>query len=288
LFNLRTVWSQGEKFQTNENHNWKLIKPKPINQFITLIVRLLCPCIAVNANQIGKRVKILRFLVGCLVLAASPVDAQNRCEVELVLALDVSRSVSVVEFNLISHGTANAFRDQSVINLVGWMQGGILVTVTQWSSARQQKQMVPWRHLHSPESLLAFADEIDEMRRPFRFDLTAPGSALVHAASMFETSPSKCRRQVIDISGDGVRNNGLGAGSVASDIAATGVTINGLVVLGAKPDPLPYYITDVVRGPASFVEVADDYDDFPRVMLQKLLRELTPSMSELQTTKKPG
>ena len=55
------------------------------------------------------------------------------CELELVIAMDVSRSVDRYEFDLMRYGTADAFRDPEVIDLIRYMEGGMRVTLTQWS-----------------------------------------------------------------------------------------------------------------------------------------------------------
>ena len=220
----------------------------------------------------------ISVLVGAVALLFSPVQA---CEVSLVLAMDVSRSVNAAEFGLIRHGTAEAFRNDEIVELVGWLDGGILVTVTQWSGADQQRQVIPWRRVSSAPEMRALADDIDEMRRIFRYELTAPAEALQHAADLSVSAPATCRRQVIDLSGDGVRNTGQQTAQIADRIAATGVTINGLVVRGDTPDPLDFYHQEVKRGPLAFVEISHGYDDFPEAMFQKLLRELSPSLSML-------
>jgi hypothetical protein len=41
-----------------------------------------------------------------------------------------------------------------------------------------------------------------------------------------------------------------------------------------------YYRENVIQGPGAFVEIADDYDDFARAFLRKLLREITPLVSQ--------
>ena len=61
------------------------------------------------------------------------------------------------------------------------------------------------------------------------------------------------------------------------------VTINGLVILGATPNPLPHYEAEVIGGFGAFVEVAENFDDYPRAILRKLLRELSPSLSSAPT-----
>ncbi len=222
-----------------------------------------------------------------LIFAVTPVQAQTQCELELVLAIDVSRSVNPTEFRLLQKGTADAFRSDDVIEIIGWLDGGLMVTVVEWSSATQQKQVVPWRWLNSAASVAAFAAEVEDMRRAYRFDLTAPGNALVFSAGLLRDNAVNCRRQVIDIAGDGVKNTGVEALKVAAALTAEGITINGLVIRGDRPDPLPFYRDEMAIGPLSFVEIADGFDDFPRAILKKLLRELPPSLSEAPTANKP-
>ncbi|NQW13156.1 MAG: DUF1194 domain-containing protein [Rhodobacter sp.] len=204
------------------------------------------------------------------------------CAVSLVLAMDVSRSVDPSEYRLIQHGTAEAFRHPEVIELLGWLKDGALVTVVQWSGPDQQRQMIPWRHVSDRKSVLALADEIDATARYYRFGLTSPGEALVFSATISASAPIKCDRQVIDISGDGVRNIGMQVAIVSDEIGARGMIINGLVVRGDTPDPLDFYQRQIKRGPLGFVQISDGYEDFPRAMFLKLLRELSPTLSSLQ------
>ena len=52
------------------------------------------------------------------------------------------------------------------------------------------------------------------------------------------------------------------------------VTVNGLVIKGADPDPVAYYRAEVIHGPGAFVEIAADFDDYEAAMKRKLLREI--------------
>ena len=110
------------------------------------------------------------------------------CEIELVIAMDVSRSVDQYEFDLMRSGTANAFRHPEIIDMINWMDGGIAVSLTQWSGLDKQRVMLPWRHLQDKSSIARFATEIDQMKRAFRFEFTAPAQGLSHAFSMFAPS----------------------------------------------------------------------------------------------------
>ena len=201
------------------------------------------------------------------------------CGLELVLAMDVSRSVINDEYNLQMGGLANALRHREIIEAINWTPGGVMVTLTQWSGENEQQQSIGWRHLQTPDSVIAFAKEVDFTRRAFYQSYTAIGEALWHANTLSATNPRKCKRRVIDVSGDGASNRGREPVRIAEALAANGVTINALVIRGARPDPVEYYLDNVVRGPGAFIEVAKTFHDYARAIQQKLLRELTPALA---------
>jgi Ca-activated chloride channel family protein len=176
--------------------------------------------------------------VFALALTAHPATA---CEVELILAMDVSRSVINVEYNLQMQGLAAAFRDPTVKDAIGWTDGGIMATVTQWSGPDTQIQSVKWTAIRTAEDADAFARAIESQRRKFFSAYTAPGDALRHAAAISARNPVPCRHKVIDVSGDGAGNRGALTRAVADQLVGEGFTINGLVIIGAVPDPLAYY-----------------------------------------------
>ncbi len=78
------------------------------------------------------------------------------CGLELVLAMDVSRSVVSAEFDLQMNGLAAAFRDPEVAEAIAWSTGGVMATVTQWSGEQSQSQPVPWTHLTDAADAAAF------------------------------------------------------------------------------------------------------------------------------------
>ena len=179
------------------------------------------------------------------------------------------------------NGIGQAFLDNEITDLIAWMPGGMKVTVTQWGGTGQQRQAINWRHLGNPESVVGFVEDLIEINRGFWQADTSVSEALLHAEMMFRQLEYPCRRQVIDVSGDGISNAGPEVNLVSNAIAKKGFTINGLVVSGARSDPVAYYLSEVIRGPLSFVEVTDGYDDYDRAMKRKLLRELAPNLSLL-------
>ena len=213
-----------------------------------------------------------------LLASGNPARAAD-CGLELVLALDVSRSVVDSEYDLQIGGLAGAFRDPEVVEAIRWIHGGVMATVTQWSGPESQTQPVPWLHLTDGASAAIFAAAIEHQERSFFASYTAIGEALFHANSLSATNPLRCKRRVIDVSGDGASNRGRAVRPMAEALAANGVTVNGLVILGAWPDPAEFYLRNVVRGEGAFLETAANFADYAAAIKRKLLRELTPQVA---------
>ncbi|MEL6264784.1 MAG: DUF1194 domain-containing protein [Pseudomonadota bacterium] len=202
----------------------------------------------------------------------------EECGLELILALDVSGSVDRREYALQIGGLAAAFEDDRVGRVIDTVDGGILVTMTQWSGASRQSQSIGWHHVTDDASRLALAAAIRAAPRTWRNFSTALGEALVHAHAIGADAPMACRRKVIDVSGDGVSNEGRPPGPVSLAVAASGYTINALVIRGAVPDPVEHFEHQVIAGPAAFIEIAEGFDDYPEAILRKLLREIDRPM----------
>jgi hypothetical protein len=214
--------------------------------------------------------------LGLAGLAAAAPGAAAACALELILAVDVSGSVNAREYALQAAGMAAAFRHPDVAEAVEAMPGGMAVAVTQWSGLTRQRRMTGWHLLSDAASLAAFAERLETTPRAWRNFSTAIGEALAHARAVSREAPVTCRRRVIDVSGDGVSNEGPPPRAAADRLAAEGYTVNGLVILGAEPDPAAHYAAEVIAGPGAFVEVAADFEDYPRAFLRKLLREIAP------------
>ncbi|MEM1159795.1 MAG: DUF1194 domain-containing protein [Pseudomonadota bacterium] len=206
-------------------------------------------------------------------IALTPAGAAA-CALELILAVDVSGSIDAEEFALQNEGTASAFENPELIEAVIHQEGGIYVTMTQWSGATRQRQITHWHHLTTIESMAAFATAIRRAGRNWRNYSTAIGEALYHAHRIGKTVPQQCDRRVIDVSGDGVNNEGRAPRAIADSLVASGYVINALVIRGDTPDPVRYYETNVVAGDLSFLEIAEGFEDYPRAILRKLLREV--------------
>lgn len=210
-----------------------------------------------------------------LLLAAPDVRAQTPVDLALVLAVDSSASVDESEFALQRGGMAQAFRDPEVIKAI---ESGpfkrIAVTVVEWAGHADQAIDIPWTVVDGAAGALDLADRIDGLERQILTGATSIAGALSFANSLLLSHPFEADRLVIDLSGDGRNNQGPPVETIRKGVVAQGVTINGLAIVNEHPT-LNYYFEDrVIGGTAAFVEVADDYGDYPRAIRRKLIREI--------------
>jgi len=225
--------------------------------------------------------RVLRAIAVPALLIAAGAGPARGCGLALVLAMDVSQSVDDAEYQLQMGGLAAAFRDPGIAHAIASIPGGIMATVTQWSGPESQLQTLPWTHLTDAAGAEAFAGAIAAQHRAFAA-YTAIGAALTHASSLLAENARDCARQVIDVSGDGASNQGALPLPIAEGLAARGVTVNGLVILGAWPDPAEYYRRNVVRGEDAFLETAANFADYAEAIRRKLQRELGPKLAALR------
>lgn len=206
-------------------------------------------------------------------LPAAPARAQQ-VDLELVLAVDASSSVNDQEFRLQMGGIAAALRHPAVIKAID-ASGGVAVSLVQWSGAGQTVQAIDWTLLRDALSAHGLAAEIETAPRLVAGGATAIGSALLFAAGLIERNGYAGKRRVIDLSGDGVSNEGKLASTARAYIVKRGMTVNGLAILNDEPNLGRYYLAGVVGGPGAFVLTASDFRDFALAMRQKLITEIT-------------
>ncbi|WP_425041162.1 DUF1194 domain-containing protein [Primorskyibacter sp. S187A] len=200
--------------------------------------------------------------------------AQANCRVALLLAVDVSSSVDEGEHDLQRDGLAAALRHADVADAILQGPGEVALAIYEWSGRRQQRVVVDWTMMRGLGDIEAVAATVQAAPRSYSEFPTAMGYALGFGHTMMERAP-ECRRKVIDLSGDGVTNDGFSPALTYKHFDFSDITVNGLAIKGAEADVVPYFEGVVARGPLSFVEVAQGYEDFERVMVRKLYRELS-------------
>lgn len=221
------------------------------------------------------------LLVACL-FAAPTASAVQPVDVDLVLAIDCSSSVTPEEYILQMEGFAAAFRDPQVIEAIkGLDHGAIAVTVVQWSYARWQQVVIPWTIVHDAGSASGLAEAFTIAPRIVYGGETSISAAIDVAAGLLDARPQNGQRRVIDISGDGSNNQGRSVTAARDQAVARNIVINGLTILHEEPDLEDYYRRSVIGGPGAFVMPAADYAAFGAAIRQKLLREITAPVAML-------
>ncbi len=207
-----------------------------------------------------------------LALCSTLVPAQA-AGLALVLAIDVSASVSADAYFLQHDGIARAFANPRLIDAAAAVPGGIEVLVLEWSDPDKIKVTVDWQEVADAESARAFAAAVRASGRSSH-GLTAIGPALLAAAEQFGRLPAPAARRVIDISGDGIANFGMAPALARDRVTALGITINGLAILNAQPWLEDYYRRNVIGGDGAFVVEAQNFDSFAAAILRKLVQEV--------------
>jgi hypothetical protein len=228
--------------------------------------------------------KLLRLSILFLLLAW-PAAAQDRKQVDLALAMaiDISGSIDPDEAHLQREGYVQAFRDPVIVKaILGGSNGRIAVAYYEWSDAWVQRILIDWTLLDSEAAIEAFASRlaaapISIARR------TSISGAIRYAIPLFSRSPYEAERKVLDISGDGSNNDGALVTDMRYEALKERIVINGLPIMNDRPNPFgfpsetdldKYYLACVTGGPRSFVEVARNFEDFPRAVRKKLLQEV--------------
>jgi hypothetical protein len=234
-------------------------------------------------HRIVVKAGLLALLLGLAAPAAAEMAGGGEagggpdlpCSTALALGLDVSSSVDGAEHRLQRAGLAAAFRDDAVADaILGGVGAGVMVAVYEWSGFHQQEVIVGWTWLGDRAAIARLADRLEAQPRLDDSWPTSLGRAVEFAAKLHGWNPRACARRVIDISGDGVNNHGAGPDWYAERGVLDGLTVNGLAIRGADPDPAAYYHERLIHGPGAFLEVAESFQDYRRAILRKLLREL--------------
>ncbi|WP_235871449.1 DUF1194 domain-containing protein [Shimia sediminis] len=227
---------------------------------------------------------MIRALALWAALWAMPAGA-TECRLALALALDVSSSVDALEDKFQRRGLANALISAEVERAFFLSPQPVALAVFEWSGAHHQHVLLDWRLIETPNDLYDVSARLGGSARTRDDEATALGQALAFAAQLFARAPD-CLGNTLDISGDGMNNDGFGPHLAYRNFPLGGITVNGLAIrsLGfstgaftaAPVDIRGYFEREVIRGPNAFVEVAANYGDYERAMRRKLERELAP------------
>jgi len=215
----------------------------------------------------------MRLAFAAFFLAITGALPAQAAAIALVMAIDVSGSVSSGRYALQHEGIARAFETPRLVDTIAAMPGGIEVLVLEWSDPDKIAISVGWTHIANRSAAAAFAAAVRSTTRSSR-GLTAIGSAMLAAGAAFDHMPEPAAHRVIDVSGDGIANFGVPPAIARDLLVKKGITINGLAILTEEPSLDQYYTHNVIGGPSSFVIVAKSMDTFADAMLRKLVQEV--------------
>lgn len=204
---------------------------------------------------------------------AEPVD------LALVLAIDVSASVDLDEFALMTEGLARAVEDAGVLAaFTAGPAGAVAVAALFWSEPQGQEIAAAWTRIADAAGAAALAGELRGAPRPASPGRTAIGAALLAAGRLLGQCPWRASRLVVDVSGDGRVNAGPALAPARRVLVDAGITINGLAVENEEPDLAAWYAANLIGGPGAFVISTPDYAAFAEAMREKFLREARGSL----------
>ena len=216
-------------------------------------------------------------------LAAMPAGhAQEPVDVALVLAVDVSRSMSPGELTIQRDGYAAALNHPDVLRAIGQgAYGRIAVTMFEWAGNSAIRPVFDWTLVETA----ADADRLSAAVRnssPIGQRRTSISGAILHALKLIDDAPFDGFRKVIDISGDGPNNQGQPVLEARELALARRIVINGLPLMTSDgfnggfniPDLDAYYGDCVIGGPGSFLVPVSSWDQFPEAIRRKLILEI--------------
>lgn len=233
--------------------------------------------------------QIQTLLAAALLISAGSETARAEdvpVDLELVLAVDVSRSMDADEQALQRQGYIAALRHPEVIAAIqSGPLGRIAITYFEWSGAGSQRIIVPWSVIEDTEGADSVAARINPAEVFGRYGTSISGS-LAFGAALFDDNGYDGARRAIDISGDGPNNMGPPVQPVRDAVLARGIIINGLAITLRSPsqrsgssifdiDNLDSYYRDcVVGGLGSFTVAVTAVEQFEGTIRRKLVTEI--------------
>lgn len=228
----------------------------------------------------------MRVLAVCAVMAlvaggtgrAQEIDV----DLELVLAVDVSRSMDRREQNLQKDGYVAALQHPEVLAAIrsGFL-GRIAVTYVEWAGPGSHEIIAPWTLVEGEAAAQQLAARI--AAKPISYLRgTSISGALTFGANLFDGNGFRGTRQVIDVSGDGPNNAGIPVLQARQAVIDRGITINGLPIMTAgnaygafSIRELDIYYEDcVIGGPGAFLLTVKTIDRLAEAIRRKLVLEI--------------
>ncbi len=224
----------------------------------------------------------LALCAGAIAFLAAA-EAQNAApppevDTALIVSVDVSNSVDEERYKLQMEGIAKALEDPEVLKaILNGPQGGILVAMVTW--ADKPRLSLPWQRIASSADAASVAAKVRALPRQTGEFTCVSGMLRTISDKVVPQIPAKALRIIVDVSGDGRENCNPEEppASVRDELAASGVTVNGLPILEGDEGPTleQWYRDNIMGGPSSFILPAHGFGDFGRAIRQKFMIEIS-------------
>jgi hypothetical protein len=167
----------------------------------------------------------LKVIVGFLLFAlwtGQTCASDGQADLALVLAVDVSSSITFHEHQVQRQAYADAFRSPLVHQAIRkGALGRIMVAYVEWAEAKYQDVVLPWSILSGADDAIRFAEDLKTADTGYG-GYTSISAAIEFSARLLAKTPLNPARRVIDISGDGRNNDGPSLTEARSRAVAEG------------------------------------------------------------------
>lgn len=233
------------------------------------------------------------LLMGLSSLQARPAAApNNEVDVELVLAVDTSRSMDYEEVGIQRDGYIAALQHPDFLNAVRTgLLGRIAISYYEWAGEVDPASVLDWQIIANEADAQAFAAKL--AARPIVTQRrTSISAAIKFGTESLLGNRFNGLRKVIDVSGDGPNNMGQPVEEARDMAISQGVVINGLALVlrpsGTVGGLGQYYKDCVIGGPGSFVLPINRIEDFEVAVRRKLIMEVSGIEPEPKVQKIAG
>lgn len=228
--------------------------------------------------------KFVITLVILLFLSILPALAQPRVDAAVVLAVDVSGSITGESWDLQRNGLAAAIESKEFYTSISVSYlGRVAIAIVEWGSTPHL--VIDWVEVETHDDLKQLATRVRALSRS-ESGGTCMIKALNFSAALLEPWKNSAYKRIIDMSGDGKENcstgvdNPLDVKIVSENIADQNITINGLpIITPSEPKIDDFYAEFVIGGPGSFMLPVEGFKDFESVMKKKLIIEVSQNMA---------
>jgi hypothetical protein len=205
-------------------------------------------------------------------------------DVAIVFAVDASGSIDAAAANLQREGHAEAIRAPEVIAAIRRGKFGcIALTYVEWASIGQARTVMPWTRICDREDAQRASAII--RREGNKGDScrsrcgTSISFALDLGALLLDDYVGRASSRIIDISANGINNDGLPVELTRQDAVGAGITINAIAVptflKGVSQNLVDYLAKNVIGGAGAFAVEPYTTNGYVAVLRRKMEMEIS-------------